>query len=119
MEIRKEKKDNAYSIKITVEEDGKLAGWAYLYIIKNDRHDEPYGIMENVYVEQEYRGQGLGRKLVQTLIDEAKARGCYKLIGQSRYGKEAVHNLYKKFGFSDHGKNFRITFIDSTIKQRD
>ena len=88
-------------IKITAEEDGKEVGHARLYLINNDFHDEPYGLLEYIFVEPEYRKKGIGTKLTQAIIDEAKKQGCYKLIGQSRYGKDKVHALYEKIGFKN------------------
>lgn len=108
MEIKKEIEKKSYAVKFVAEIDGKAIGRAYLYFIYNGLHEKPYGLMEDVFVEEEYRGRGIGTQLVQTVIAEAKARGCYKLIGQSRYGREKVHELYQKLGFEDHGKNFRI-----------
>ena len=98
----------SHAIRFSAKVDSKEIGRAYLYIIKNDLHDESYGLMEDVFVEEQNRGQGIGRMLVQAVIDEAREKNCYKLIGQSRYGREEVHNMYTRFGFKDHGKNFRM-----------
>jgi len=120
MEIKKEIKRDSYAVKIILEEDNKVMGWAYLYVIFQDRHKEPYGLMENVYVEPEYRSRGLGGKLVQLLIEEAKERGCYKLIGTSKKIKPEVHAFYKKFGFNERGLEFRLDLItDSKILTKD
>ncbi|KKW42612.1 MAG: hypothetical protein UY92_C0005G0034 [Candidatus Magasanikbacteria bacterium GW2011_GWA2_56_11] len=96
-----------------------MLGWALLVVIANERHAEPYGLMENVYVEREHRGKGIGTKLVELVISEAKERGCYKLLATSRHGKPEVHTLYERFGFANHGVEFRMNFIDSEPKQRD
>ncbi len=93
--------------------------WGFLVVISNDRHAESYGLLENVYVEPEFRGRGIGTKLLQEIIAEAKRIGCYKLLGQSRYGKENVHDLYLSLGFKDHGKNFRMDLKESPIRQQD
>lgn len=108
MEIRKEIEKKSYAVKFIAEIDGKQIGRAYLYLIYNGLHENPYGLMEDVFVEEEFRGKGIGTALVQSVIAEAKRLGCYKLIGQSRYGREKVHELYQKLGFEDHGKNFRM-----------
>ena len=108
MEIRSEKKNNAYAIKFTAVDGKKEIGRAYLYILTNGLHDEPFGLLEDVFVEEPHRGQGIGTALIKAVIDEAKAQGCYKLIGQSRYGREKVHEMYERIGFKDHGKNFRM-----------
>lgn len=106
MQVKKSEFQSA-AIKITIEEDGKEVGRAFLYILKNDLHPEPSGFMEDVFVEEEFRRQGIGRKLVQAVIAEARARGCYKLLATSRHERPEVHEFYKKFGFRDYGLEFR------------
>tara|TARA_Y100000310_G_C20671215_1_gene810410 strand:+ start:1132 stop:1464 length:333 start_codon:yes stop_codon:yes gene_type:complete len=105
-----EKKIDVNGIKFFIKDDDKEIAHVYLYILKNDLHEKPFGFMEDVYVEEEYRGKGLGSKIVKSIIDKAKQLGCYKLICASRYEKCIVHDLYKKLGFKDHGKEFRIDF---------
>jgi len=99
---------NSEAIKFIIEKDGKVAGRAYLYLIYNDLHSEPYGFLEDVFIEESYRGQGIGGELVKAVIEEAKELGCYKLIGTSRNSRTEVHEFYKKLGFEDYGKEFRI-----------
>lgn len=111
--------DASYQIKFTVHEEGELMGWGFLVVINNDRHQEPYGIMENVYVLPEHRGKGYGKQITSAIIKKAKELGCYKLLAQSRYSSEHVHSIYKKMGFSDYGKNFRMNLIDSKVIQED
>jgi GNAT superfamily N-acetyltransferase len=83
---------------------------AYLYLMHNDLHKEPFGLLEDVYVDEKYRGQGIGSKLIQNIIETAKERNCYKLIATSRSTREQVHKLYKKFGFYNYGVEFRLDF---------
>lgn len=96
-------------IKLFIEEDGKEVARAYLYLISNDLHPKPYGLMEDVFVEESFRGRGYGTTIVNALIDEARQR-CYKLIATSRYSRTNVHELYQRLGFNDWGKEFRIDF---------
>ncbi|HLC89223.1 MAG TPA: GNAT family N-acetyltransferase [Candidatus Nanoarchaeia archaeon] len=105
----KQKKVNAAGIKFFLVKEGKEIGRAYLYLIHNDLHREPFGLMEDVFVEEEYRGQGLGTKLTKAVIQEAK-KHCYKLICTSRHSKPKVHELYQKLGFKNHGLEFRMDF---------
>ncbi len=119
MEVHIKKETKNYQLRISVQEHGQEVGSAFLSIIYNDKHADPYGLMENVYVSPEYRGKGFGTLLVKELILQAKKVGCYKLIGQSRYGKEGVHQLYIRQGFLDHGKNFRMDFFSSESLQEE
>lgn len=96
--------------KIVILEQKKEVGRAYLFIIKNSLHKQPYGLVEDVFVDELARGKGYGTILINEIIKTAKELGCYKLVAQSRYKKEHVHSWYLKCGFTDHGKNFRINF---------
>lgn len=107
MEINK-KGIESKAVKITFEQSGKTVGRAYLYVIYNDLHKKPYGYLEDVFVEEEFRGKGIGGQLVKAVIEEAKARGCYKLVGTSRHSRPEVHDFYKKLGFEEYGKEFRM-----------
>jgi GNAT superfamily N-acetyltransferase len=99
---------NVKGIKFYVMEGDKEVGRTYLYILKNDLHDQPFGFMEDVFVDETQRGKGIGSELVKKVIEEARNKGCYKLICTSRYSNEKVHELYKRFGFKDHGMEFRM-----------
>lgn len=108
MEIKQEK-INALGIKFFIEDNGKEIARAYLYILKNI-HEQPFGFMEDIFVDENFRSQGLGTKLVEVLIKAAKQNNCYKLIGTSRYERPKVHDWYSSFGFKDWGKEFKMDF---------
>ena len=95
---------------IAKDESKKEVGRAFLYVMHNELHTQPFGFMEDVYIDEEMRGQGLGTSLVKEVINKAKELGCYKLVATSRYSRSKVHDLYIKLGFLDHGKEFRIDF---------
>ena len=52
----------------------------------------------NVYTTKEYRGQGIGKKMVNMLIDDAWNKGATEI---SLDATEAGRPLYKKCGFED------------------
>ena len=83
-------------------------GHAYLYVLYNDIHSEPFGFIEDVFVEPDNQGKGYGTQLVERLIEEAQNQGCYKLIGTSRESRPKVHEFYQKLGFELYGREFRM-----------
>lgn len=119
MEITKSIQKDAYAVKFEIKEKDKVVAWAYLYVLSNNRHLEPFGLLENVYVEQEHRSGGLGRQLIEAVISEAKERKCYKLLATTRHSKPGVIGMYEKFGFKNHGVEFRMDLVDSQALQRD
>lgn len=98
------------AIRFCIQEDGQEVGRAFLYLIKNDLNEKPYGLLEDLYVDENFRGNGHGKKLITAVLEKAKEVGCYKIIATSRYARPKVHEMYQKFGFSDHGKEFRLDF---------
>ncbi|MCX6780436.1 MAG: GNAT family N-acetyltransferase [Candidatus Magasanikbacteria bacterium] len=110
MNIKKTEKQTL-GIKISIEENEIEVGRAWLYLVYNDLHQEPYGLLEDVFVSETARGQGFGNELLKSAIEEAKKRGCYKLIGTSRKSRENVHSWYKKLGFEDYGLEFRMDLL--------
>ena len=98
------------SIRFSIKKHGTEVARASLFLISSDLHQRHYGLMEDVFVEPEFRGQGLGTQLSSAVIEEAKRLGCYKLIATSRHTREKVHELYLTLGFQDHGKEFRMNF---------
>lgn len=89
--------------------DGEVAR-AYLYVMTNDLHHEPFGLLEDVFVAEPERGSGLGTALVSEVIAAAREAGCYKLIATSRVSRPRVHELYRQLGFENHGFEFRMNF---------
>ncbi|OGH68293.1 MAG: hypothetical protein A3I29_04445 [Candidatus Magasanikbacteria bacterium RIFCSPLOWO2_02_FULL_44_11] len=108
--IEKKVVKESFAIKFIAHENGTPIGRAFLYVLYNDLHEEPFGFLEDVFVDKESRGRGIGRALVEAAIDEAKKEKCYKLICTSRHTKEELHSWYEKVGFKNHGNEFRLDF---------
>ncbi len=116
MKIKQVKKKDSYSIYISIWDKNKKVAWSYVYVLTNELHDEPFGLLENVYVEEDYRGSGIGTKIVKESISAAKKAGCYKLIGTSRTPKKKLHKFYEGLGFTKHGFEFRMDFDKKSKK---
>lgn len=56
------------------------------------------GYIMNIYALPERRGMGIGRKIIEYLISEAKARGIGKIYLES---SKMAKKLYYEIGFSD------------------
>jgi GNAT superfamily N-acetyltransferase len=58
----------AKGIRISITDNDLEVGRAYIYLIQNDLHDRPFGLMEDVYVNESYRGKGIGSELAKKVI---------------------------------------------------
>lgn len=109
MEIKK-KAMKVKGLRFSVIIKNKEVGRAFLYILINDLHERSFGFLEDVYVNENLRGQGVGTQLLNQVIDEAKKRKCYKIIATSRHNRPRVHKLYERIGFKNRGIEFRLDF---------
>ncbi len=57
------------------------------------------GWVEDVVVDNKYRGQGLGRKLMNKLLEEGKRKGLSEILLFSNDKRKAAINLYKSLDF--------------------
>lgn len=84
------------------EEAGEILGYCgFLYVL--DEAEIP-----NVCVKASARRQGIGRKMLEALITEAKKLGIAVLYLEVRESNEAAKTLYASLGFLANGirKNF-------------
>jgi len=85
---------NPKSIFIVVEINSIIVGVASLHII--EKLTRKMGLIEDVAVDSNYRGKGIGIKLIQNLTSEAKNMGCDKIVLSS--SKDNI-SFYEKSGF--------------------
>ena len=86
-------------------EKGKVISTCYCMIIPNlTRLGSSIAFVENVVTDSEYRGQGLGRKVMEKAIDFARENDCYKVILQSASFRKEAHQFYKNLGFDGESK---------------
>ena len=72
--------DPNYIIKVA-EIDGKIVGSTTLFIELKFIHElGMVGHIEDVVTDKNFQGHGIGKKIILSLLDEAKNRGCYKTI---------------------------------------
>ena len=60
--------------------------------------------MMNVAVSEEFRGKGIGEKLVVSLIDGLKENDVYRLTLEVRVSNTPAIKLYEKLGFIPIGR---------------
>ncbi len=63
------------------------------------------GLIEEVIIDEKFRGQGLGKKIINFIIKESQNKLCYKLVLNSEYKNK---DFYTKLGFIDYGIEFKM-----------
>ena len=91
-EILRKILDDENHIIHVAEMDGMVVGSTTLLIEQKFIHKGGLvGHIEDVVVKKEFEGQGIGMKLVKSLLDVAKQKNCYKTI---LYCKDNLRPFY-------------------------
>jgi GNAT superfamily N-acetyltransferase len=91
--------------------DGQVVGTADLLVVPNLTHrGEPWAIVENVIVTSAARRAGAGRRLMEHLIELARAAGCCKLQLLSGKHRAEAHSFYRSLGLDAVAEGFKIYF---------
>jgi GNAT superfamily N-acetyltransferase len=89
-------------------QDGNLVGSLTLHIVPNLTHrGAPYGIIENMVVDEDHRSRGIGRQLIEHAEGLAREAGCYKLSLTSNKRRKDAHRFYESLGFGRTHEAFR------------
>lgn len=94
--------ENPLAKYLVAEVDNKIVGFAGLWKIYDEGH------ITNIAVHPNYRGNGIGSKLVESLINNFDAWYINSLTLEVRKSNITAQHLYKKYGFIEEGirKNY-------------
>lgn len=97
----------AGGLTLVQEADGGLAGWAG--VSRTSQRTVYAGVGEvSVYVCPHHAGQGVGHRLLSTLITRAEAQGFWTLIAQIFPENRASVALHERSGFQVLGRRERL-----------
>ncbi|MDC7221025.1 MAG: GNAT family N-acetyltransferase [Spirochaetales bacterium] len=94
---------------IGFESDDKIVGMCTL--IRNEGLSyggRPFAVIENVVVNEDYQGKGIGKKVVSHAIELAKEWNCYKVILETGSKEEWKLQFYESCGLE---RGFKTAFI--------
>ena len=87
--------------------DGAVAGFSLSVLHDSSWTTGSYCYLEDLFVAPKFRGRGLGRMLIQDLVDRAKAEGWARLYWHTRKNNPA-RRLYDEFAKADDFVRYRI-----------
>ena len=87
---------------IVAEDKGQIVGWASLNQYNNRSAYD--GVADlSVYISRDYRGKGVGKKLLAKLESLAKENGFHKMILFTFPFNQLGQGLYRRMGFREVG----------------
>lgn len=99
------------------EVDGEAVGVGGLKLLSTTA-----GEIKRMFVRPTARGLGVGRTVVQQLVDDARALGCETIFLESASFMHSAHALYRRVGFvssdSYPGREFEGAAADVSVFMR-
>jgi ribosomal protein S18 acetylase RimI-like enzyme len=92
--------DTESAIVLVAHEEDKVVGMASVQKLVSTAMGEYVGVVEDVVITKGYRGQGIGKRLLETLITESDKAGLKRLaLGADHRNTNAIA-FYHKYGFT-------------------
>jgi phosphinothricin acetyltransferase len=108
---------------IVAHDGNDVVGYAYVTQFR-DRPAYAFTCENSIYIHPERLGQGIGRRLLERLIEAAREAGFRQMIGVIGGGEPASVALHRACGFADAGRMKSVGFkfgkwLDTVYVQRE
>jgi phosphinothricin acetyltransferase len=92
-------------------EEGEVVGW--IALSPTSTRECYAGVVEDsIYVAEHAQGRGIGRTLMQAVVESADAAGIWTIQASMLPENEVTVALHEKFGFRFVGRRDRIAKLD-------
>lgn len=86
----------------------KLIGTVYVIVIRDlVTNCSPFAVVENVVVDEAFRGHGAGKALMQAAEEAAREFGCTYMMLVSGEKRSVAHKLYESAGYDVPVRGFK------------
>lgn len=92
-----ELKQNPFCRCFVAEEDGAVAGYAFVWVVYEMAH------LINIAVRGESKGKGYGEALLRHVLERARREGAQAIYLEVRINNGPAIALYRKYGFAERG----------------
>ena len=85
---------------VVVRDEPALAGVATLHRTRVLHRPRPVGPLTGVVIDEDLRGQGIGRALIATAEQRLKQEGCGMVEVTSNMTRDRAHAFYERLGYT-------------------
>jgi ribosomal protein S18 acetylase RimI-like enzyme len=108
--LDKMKQYPSYSLYVASVDNQIVGSFAFLIMDNLAHMGAPSAVVEDVVVHTKWRDQGIGHRMIEFAMKEAKTQKCYKLALSCNINREQAHKFYESLGFEKHGYSFFVKF---------
>ena len=111
--VIREMKDHPGALVLFAKADNKYVGICTCFYAYSTFLAKPLLNVHDIYVEEAYRGNGIARKLLETVEEIAEKENCGKITLEVRKDNLNARDLYKRQGFKEapHSMFFWIKYL--------
>lgn len=96
---------------IVAERDGEIIGTLQISYIPGLPDQGRYrGLLENIHVRADQRGNGVGSKMVGWAIEQCRENNCWLVQLTSNKVRDQAHRFYGALGFTATHEGFKLVF---------
>lgn len=88
--------------------DGQVAGAVSLWFQPRLNWTTLQAWIPDLYVEPAFRRRGAARALLDACVEEARRRGCHRLVLESGHHRAEAHRLYEQYGFQHYARAYSL-----------
>ncbi len=81
--------------------DRRVVGLGSITIKDNLWQEGNIGYIEEIVVDEELRGNGIGTQLLEQLVLSAREAGCRRVELDSAFRRKQAHQFYERHGFEN------------------
>lgn len=96
---------------LVAEVDGQLNGMTTYNFQNSTWSENGQCLLEDLFVDENFRGQGTGRALIDAVIQEAKSRGCSRVYWNTDETNKTARKLYDTYVLESGKRQYRIPII--------
>lgn len=101
---------NKNSFIYVADNNNQLVGFISFSIKDVVRYPEPIGTLDEMFVMEKYRKQGIGNKFMEIFETKLKELKCYGVFMESGKDLKTAHKFYEKLGYKNYGYYFAKRF---------
>lgn len=99
---------HADALVYVAEVDDEIAGAVSLWFQPRLNWTTTQAWIPDLYVNPDFRRRGAARALLDACVEEARRRGCHRLVLESGHHRAEAHRLYEQYGFQHYARAYAL-----------
>jgi GNAT superfamily N-acetyltransferase len=108
--------DSSHSVYVAEAQEGGIVGYIAVHWLAYLMLSGPEGFISELFVDEVARGQGIGTRLLETVMVEAQERGCFRLhLVNIRQRESYQREFYPKHGWQERPNAANFVYLFEAV----